>query len=224
VRYSWRLAVTLLLAIPLLALPGCKRGSPSVPASVNGPGGEQAQTAGAAKSDQDPLHPVVAIETSLGTFTIRLDKEKAPLTVDNFLGYVASHHYDDTIFHQVLKDYPRVALGGAYRADLVEKKTRSAIRNEADNGLKNRRGTIAMARQPGNEDSATALFFVNLADNEVLDHKDRTPQGYGYCVFGAVVNGLETLERIGQVATHDVKKFERTPVETVAIKSIRRMK
>lgn len=220
-----------LAATTLLAIAGCQKGGDAPTASVNGPGSEKGKPGadtsletGPVKSDQDPLHPVVVVETTLGSFTIRLDGEKAPLTVDNFLTYVANHHYDQTIFHQVIKEYPRVALGGAFTADLVEKKARTPIRNEAHNGLKNRRGTIAMARKPDNEDSATCHFFINVADNDVLNYKDRTPQGYGYCVFGEVTQGLETIDRIGQVTVRDADKFERIPAETVLIKSVRRTK
>ena len=170
------------------------------------------------------MHPQVLIETSLGNFTVRLDMQKAPLTVDNFLAYIASRHYDQTIFHQVAKEYPRVILGGAFTAEMVEKKARTPVRNEADNGLKNRRGTIGMARQADTPDSATCHFYVNLADNKVLDYTDRTPEGYGYCVFGEVTEGLDVAERIGQVPVHDTDKFQHLPAETVAIKSVRRIK
>ena len=223
-----------LTAVTFLVVAGCQKGGDGTQpptASVNGPGSEKGKIGadglpenGPIKSDQDPLHPVVVVETSLGNFTLKLDAEKAPLTTDNFLSYVANHHYDQTIFHQVLKEYPRVILGGAFTADLVEKKARTPIRNEAHNGLKNRRGTIAMARKPDSEDSATCHFFINVADNDVLNYKDRTPQGYGYCVFGEVTEGLETIDRIGQAAVRDADKFERIPVETVLIKSVRRTK
>ena len=233
-RHAWNSTAACLAIIPLLAIAGCSKGSDApqpATASLNGPTGDGAAPAagsptgaGAAQSDQDPLHPIVVVETSLGDFTVRLDAEKAPLTVDNFLLYVAGHHYDQTIFHQVLKDYPHIVLGGAYTTDLAEKKARTPIRNEAHNGLKNRRATIAMARLPNHQDTATCHFFINLADNEVLDYKDRTTQGYGYCVFGEVIKGIETVDRIGSVAVHDTDKFERIPAETVLIKSIRRTK
>jgi peptidyl-prolyl cis-trans isomerase B (cyclophilin B) len=168
----------------------------------------------------------VEIDTSLGKITVRLDGEKAPLTVDNFLTYVGNRHYDHTLFHQVSKEYPKLILGGGYTEERVEKAARIPIRNEAHNGLRNRRGTIAMARRPDDEDSATCHFFINLTDNEVLDYKQRTAQGYGYCVFGEVSGeeSLATIDRIGQVATQDTKQFERIPVENVVIRSIRRIK
>jgi cyclophilin family peptidyl-prolyl cis-trans isomerase len=181
-------------------------------------------TSASAHPDTDPLHPTVVIDTSLGSITVRLDAEKAPLTVDNFLSYVDSGHYDQTIFHQVIKDYPKVILGGAFTANLSEKKARTPIYNEAHNGLKNRRGTIAMARQPDAVHSATCYFFFNLTDNEVLDHKDRTLEGYGYCVFGQIIQGLDVADKIARVEVHDTDQFDRIPVETVMINSIRRVR
>lgn len=232
-QHPFRVVLTIVSLISFVATVGCQWSgdTPQPAASVNGPSGEKASpaadtTAGspATKSDQDPLHPIVLVETSMGNFKVRLDAEKAPLTVDNFLNYVGMRHYDKTIFHQVLKDFPKVVMGGGFAADMTEKPLRTPIRNEAHNGLKNRRGTVAMARQADKEDSATCNFFINLADNAVLDYKDRTSQGYGYCVFGEVIEGLDTVERIGQVNVHDTAKVEQTPVETVAIKSIRQVK
>jgi len=167
----------------------------------------------------DPLRPVVLIDTSYGEITVRLDAKLAPLTVDNFLSYVKDGHYDQTIFHDVFKG--QGIVGGGYTEDRKEKKTLGTVRNEADNGLKNNRGTIAMARSPDAIDSATCQFFFNLADNPVLDHKDRNLGGYGYCVFGKVVDGLDVVDKIGKVEVHQVDPFDQFPVETVLIKSIR---
>ena len=176
-----------------------------------------------AQDAADPLHPVVRIETSLGNITVRLDAEKAEITVGKFQAYVESGHYDNTIFHQVLKDY--VVLGGGYTPELEEKETDGTIFNEADNGLKNVRGTIAMARQPDSIDSATCKFFFNLSDNPMLDHKSHdSPEEYGYCVFGEVIDGMDVLDRIGNVEVTDIGEFEKTPVERVVIKSIRRLR
>ncbi len=175
-------------------------------------------------SASDPLHPVVLIETSLGDIQVRLDAEKAPLTVDNFLAYADRGHYDQTIFHQVLKEYPQVVIGGAFTADLTEKKPQPPVRNEAHNRVENRRGTIAMARQSDAIDSATCHFFFNLTDNQkVLDHKDRTLGGYGYCVFGEVIEGMNVVDKIGASETHDTRQFEQIPTEPVVINSIRRL-
>ena len=165
---------------------------------------------------------MVVIETSLGSITVRLDAEKAPLTVDNFLSYVEEGHYDQTIFHQVLEG--QGIVGGGFTVDLTEKPTRTAIRNEAHNGLKNLSGTIAMVRQPDRIDSATSQCFFNLADNPELDHQDRTLAGYGYCVFGKVTKGLSVLEKIGQVGVSISDQFEALPVETVMINSIQRIR
>ena len=224
--------LALFVLIPVLALAGCQKGgdSPQPTAAVNGPGGEKAEFCRAAtgappvKSDQDPQHPMYEFETSQGKFIVRLDAEKAPLTVDNFRNYVARGHYDLTIFHQVLKGSLQIMLGGGYTADLKEKATLTPIRNEAHNGLKNRRGTIAMARRANDEDSATCQFFINVADNNVLNFKSRTPEGYGYCVFGEVTEGMDVVDRIAKAPVHDTDKFAGLPVETVVIKSIRQIK
>jgi cyclophilin family peptidyl-prolyl cis-trans isomerase len=214
----------------LLAAVGCQRGSNDgqPAASVPGPNGPQAGSDGSASggaAKADPAHPVVVIDTSLGSFTVRLDAEKAPLTVENFLRYVASKHYDGTIFHQVQKDYPKVVLGGAFTPDLKERPVRNPpVFNEAHNGVKNRRGTIAMARQPDLADSATAMFFINLADNEILDYKGRTAEAYGYCVFGEVTEGLDVVESIAQVPVHDTQRLQHTPVDPIVIKSVQRLR
>ena len=187
------------------------KGQPA--ADPSGPGAQQPRT--------DPLHPMVVRDTSLGSITVRLDREKARLTVDNFLSYVQSGHYDQTIVHQVIREYPKVILAGAFTPERSEKTARTPIYNEAHNGLKNRRGTIAMARQPVAIHSATCYFFLNLADNEVLDHKDRTLEGYGYCVFGEITDGIEVADKIAEVELEDAEQFQRIPVETVKIRSVR---
>ena len=220
--------------IPVLALAGCQKGSEpgQSTAGAAGPGGEKADghTASASdgprvKSDQDPQHPVYEFQTSQGSFLVRLDGEKAPLTVDNFRNYVNHGHYDLTIFHQVLNKGPlQIVLGGGYTADLKEKPALTPIRNEAHSALKNRRGTIAMARRPADEDSATCQFFFNMADNESLNYKSRTAEGYGYCAFGEVTDGMEVLDRIAKLPLHDIDKFVGLPAETVVIKSIRQVK
>lgn len=194
--------------------PGAENGS-----SHAGPSAEQASSP--RKPDPDPDHPIVVIETSLGDMTVRLDARNAPLTVANFLTYVGNGHYDGTIFHQVVKQYPKLIIGGGYTKDLTEKPTLTSVRNEAHNGLKNRRGTIAMARRRDWIDSATCHFFINITDNEVLDHKDRTLEGYGYCVFGEVIEGMDVADRIAAVEVHDTEQFEQIPVEPVVIRTIR---
>ena len=218
--------------ISLLAMAGCQRsGSEQPAAAVHGPGGQQAgpdANAGPASGGfarQDNLHPVVTFDTSLGSFSVRLDAENAQLTVDNFLRYVAAKHYDGTIFHQVQKDFPKVVLGGAFTPDLKERPAQGApIRNEAANGAKNRRGTIAMARQADMADSATAMFFINLSDNEVLDYKDRSAEHYGYCVFGEVTEGLDVVDGITQVPLRDTPQLQHVPVDPIVIKSVQRVR
>ena len=156
--------------------------------------------------------PVVVITTSMGEITVQLDAEKAPLSVANFLEYVKSGHYNGTIFHRVIKGF--MVQGGGMTADMREKPTRAPIKNEAANGLKNERGTLAMART-GEVDSATSQFFINTGTkNAFLDHKVRD---YGYAVFAKVVGGMDVVDKIESVKTApgDV------PVEPVVIKSIR---
>ena len=166
--------------------------------------------------------PVVVIETSLGDISVELEPEKTPLTVSNFLDYVDSGFYDQTIFHQVMPAY--AILGGSYTADLKEKETQTTVRNEADAGLANTRGTIAMARLPETIDSATSQFFINLVDNPDLDHKGRDAAEYGYCAFGRVVKGMDVADKISKVKVENSGEFQQKPVEAVVIKRIRRAK
>jgi len=228
----WKPIVAGLAVATLPALAGCSRGGEEKQAAqaANAAAESDASRAGAPAAAvpagqpvADPLHPVVLMETSLGNIKVQLDAEKAPLTVDNFLAYVNSKHYDQTIFHQVLNDYPKVVIGGAFTPKLVEKPPHTAILNEADNGLKNVRGTIAMLRQDNAIHSATCYFFFNVGDNEVLDHKDRTLQGYGYCVFGKVIEGMDVVDKIAQTPLHELQGFEQIPVDTVVIKSVSRV-
>ncbi len=231
VAVHWKTLLAVLACLPVSALPiGCNGGdeaSRTPGASINNQGkgipsqeGEDGPAAN--QPDSDPQHPLVLIETSLGNITVRLDAQRAPLTVDNFLAYVDASHYDDTIVHQVYKDQGFVA--GGYDTRSSEKPTRTPVRNEADNGLKNLRGTISMVRFPDAIDSAASQFFVNVSDNPALDHKDRTPEGYGYCVFGEVVEGMEVVDKINEVPVQDTEDFERTPVTPVVVHSIRRIR
>ncbi|MBF0584968.1 MAG: peptidylprolyl isomerase [Magnetococcales bacterium] len=155
---------------------------------------------------------MVVLTTSLGDITIALNAEKAPISVKNFLDYVDAHFYDGTIFHRVIAGF--MVQGGGFSADMQQKPTQPPIRNEADNGLKNSRGTIAMARTQI-RDSATAQFFINLVDNSFLDHGSRD---FGYAVFGTVVQGMEVVDRIAAVKTGSGD----VPVEQVLILKIRR--
>ena len=142
--------------------------------------------------------PQVKLETSLGDIVIKLDAAKAPATVQNFLAYVKEGHYDGTIFHRVIPGF--MAQGGGFTADFKQKPTHAPIKNEADNGLKNNRGTIAMARTP-DPDSASAQFFINYKDNSFLDFKSKTPQGWGYAVFGEVASGMDVVDKMATIPT-----------------------
>jgi len=168
------------------------------------------------------LPPEVLIKTSLGDILVRLDAQKAPVTVDNFLvNYVDRGFYDNTIVHYVDKGF-MIAAGG-YTTELEPKETRAYIRNEADNEAENLRGTIAMARHPEHIDSATSQFYINLVDNPSLDHKSsETADDYGYCVFGKVTEGMDVVDRIAGVEVEDKGEFASTPVQPVTINSIQR--
>ena len=162
-------------------------------------------------------NPVVLMDTSMGKIKIELFADKAPLTVKNFLQYVEDKHYDGTIFHRVIADF--MIQGGGMEPGLKEKRTREPIKNESTNGLKNERGTLAMART-NRPDSATAQFFINTKDNDFLDHKDDTMQGFGYCAFGKVIEGSKVVQKIEGVQTDTKGMYEDVPVEPVVIKSI----
>ena len=161
----------------------------------------------------------VRIETSLGTIELELYRDKAPITVDNFVQYARRGWYDKTIFHRVI-DGTLIQTGG-YRADLSEKDAGDAIENEAVNGLQNLRGTIAMARYD-DPDSADSQFFINLRDNSAFDHRAKTRRSYGYCVFGKVTSGMDVADAIGAAASHSVEEFgDNVPVEPVVIQRLR---
>ncbi len=156
----------------------------------------------------------VKLTTNFGTITIQLDAEKAPKTVENFLAYVAAGHYDNTIFHRVIKGF--MIQGGGFEPGMKQKECRAPIDNEAANGLKNKRGTIAMART-GDPHSATAQFFINVVDNDFLDFKAPSGQGWGYCVFGEVVDGLDVIDQIKGVRTGNKGFHQDVPVDDVII-------
>lgn len=141
---------------------------------------------------------LILLATTFGNITLELDAAKAPQSVDNFVQYVNEGHYDGTVFHRVIDGF--MVQGGGFTPDMVQKKTRAPVRNEADNGLSNRRGTVAMART-SDPHSATAQFFINTVDNRFLDHTSPTPQGWGYTVFGRVVGGMDVVDRIGKART-----------------------
>jgi cyclophilin family peptidyl-prolyl cis-trans isomerase len=164
-------------------------------------------------------NPQVEIKTGMGAIVIELYPDKAPLTVENFLQYVKGAHYDGTIFHRVMPGF--MIQGGGFTPDFKEKPTRKPVRNEAANGLRNTVGTVAMART-GEPHSATAQFFINVADNGPLDFRYPTAEGYGYAVFGKVVKGMDVVNRIVKVQTGPgPAPHQNVPVKPVVIESIR---
>jgi cyclophilin family peptidyl-prolyl cis-trans isomerase len=162
-------------------------------------------------------NPKVKMDTSKGTVIIELYPDKAPVTVKNFLRYVEEGKYDGTIFHRVIKDF--MNQGGGFRHDYTKVDSYPPIKNEADNGLKNTRGTIAMART-NDPNSATGQFFVNTVDNAMLDHKDKSVRGWGYCVFGKVVEGMDVMDKIAIVKTSSGGPFRSdVPMNPISIRT-----
>lgn len=159
-------------------------------------------------------HPLVLIETNLGNITLELYPDKAPLTVKNFLDYVNSGHYDGTIFHRVINGF--MIQGGGFTKEMNQKSTKAPIVIESENGLKNERGTIAMART-SDVNSATSQFFINVVDNKMLDFSAKTPAGYGYCVFGKVIKGMDVIDKIKEVKTGTKQGHGNVPLEPVEI-------
>ena len=164
--------------------------------------------------------PKVKLATSMGDIVVQLDAAKAPKTVENFLAYVNSKHYDGTIFHRVIDGF--MIQGGGFTADMVQKPTKAPIPLEAKNGLKNDTYTIAMART-GDPNSATSQFFINVKDNGFLDFRAPNPQGFGYCVFGEVVAGMDVVDKIKGVRTGIKAGMQDVPLETVEILSVTRV-
>ena len=174
----------------------------------------------AEKKKAEVSNPVVVMETSKGTVKIELWKDKAPVTVKNFLRYVDEKFYDGTVFHRVITNF--MIQGGGFTPDMKKKKPHSPIENEAKSDVKNVRGTVAMART-NVINSATAQFFVNVVDNKFLDHKDETARGFGYAVFGKVIEGMDVVDKIRNVKTTTKGSYRNVPAEAVEIKSIRRL-
>lgn len=166
---------------------------------------------------QEGTPPVVIIKTSKGDITVQLNADSAPLTVENFLAYVDSGHYANTIFHRVIPNF--MIQGGGFTPDMNQKPTRAPVKNEAQNGLKNKRGTLAMARTQV-IDSATSQFFINVVDNDFLDFRAPNPAGFGYCVFGEVIEGMEVVDAIRAVPTGRSGPHSDVPVEPVVIVDI----
>ena len=163
---------------------------------------------------------MITILTSMGEIKLELDAKNAPITVENFLSYVDSGHYDNTIFHRVIPGF--VIQGGGMVSGMQEKGTGTPIQNEADNGLKNLIGAICMART-NDPHSATAQFFINLKDNQSLDHTEKTESGWGYAVFGRVVSGMDVVEKIAAVDTGNVGYHSDVPLEDVVLEKAERV-
>lgn len=158
--------------------------------------------------------PQVKLETSLGDIVIELNQEKAPETVENFLNYVEDGFYNGTIFHRVIPNF--MIQGGGFDEDFNQKTTKAPIQNEADNGLSNKRGSVAMART-NDPHSATAQFFINVVDNDFLDFRGKVPSGWGYAVFGEVIEGMDVVDEIRNVSTTMRGPHQDVPVENVVI-------
>ena len=202
------IAKAIIMLFAVLVVLGCRSGSP-IPSG----------------GSQDPSEPdktaavVVLMRTSMGPIKIQLYPDKVPGTVANFLTYVDEAFYDGTIFHRVINDF--MIQGGGFTPDMQERTAHPPIPNEARDDLKNLRGTVAMARTPAIH-SASSQFFINVKDNAVLDHADETPRGFGYCVFGKVVEGMDVVDRIRSVATARIGGYDDVPSEPVIIESVRR--
>ncbi len=170
---------------------------------------------------EEKENPVVIIKTSKGDITVELFEKEAPITVQNFLQYVEDEYFAGTIFHRVIPGF--MIQGGGFDADMQEKSTRAPIKNEAANGLENKRGTLAMARTPV-ADSATSQFFINLVDNAFLNYKSPDPHGFGYCVFGRVMDGMDVVDSIAEVRTGRRGPHENVPVKAVEITGTKRLR
>lgn len=157
---------------------------------------------------------MIVLHTNFGPITLELDTDKAPKTAANFEQYVRDGHYDNTLFHRVIDGF--MVQGGGFDTDFEQKPTRATIENEADNGLTNQKGAVAMARTQ-DPHSASAQFFINVSDNDFLNHRDKSVPGWGYCVFGRVVDGMEVVDKIRQVATGRRGMHSDVPVEDVIL-------
>ena len=178
---------------------------------------EKSQPTAGAEPTPTGAMTMITIKTTLGEMQAELYADKAPETVKNFLQYVKDGHYNGTIFHRVIANF--MIQGGGFTRDMAQKSTRAPVRNEAANGLKNTKGTLAMART-SDVNSATSQFFINVVDNGFLDYRSSTPQGFGYCVFGKVTKGLDVLEKIKAVRTGNVGGYDDVPTTPVEILSI----
>jgi cyclophilin family peptidyl-prolyl cis-trans isomerase len=198
-------STTLFLGALMLGISGCNASEPGT------------QTVSTAPAAGQPANPRVLIETSKGNITVEVFPGNAPQSVANFLGYVKSGFYDGTIFHRVIPGF--MIQGGGMTPDMAEKPKGAPIQNEADNGLKNLRGTLAMART-GDPHSATSQFFINVADNYFLNHRGKSVEGWGYAVFGKVVDGMDVVDAIVAVPRGNRGPYSDVPVEPVVMKRV----
>jgi len=160
---------------------------------------------------------MITFKTNLGDIKLSLDFDKAPVTAENFANYAKEGFYKGTIFHRVIKGF--MAQGGGFASGMDEKNTNASIKNEANNGLSNKRGTIAMART-NDPHSASAQFFINLNDNDFLDHKNETEQGWGYCVFGEVVEGMDVVDKMLTIPTGRMGFHDDVPKEEIIVEDV----
>ncbi len=212
-RMAWCLILGLAAAAAAPAQDGAK--PPPVPGTAAE--AETPDMPAPEKNQQAEETDMVVIKTSLGDIKVKLAADKAPLTVANFLSYAEDGHYNGTIFHRVIDGF--MIQGGGFDANMRQKPTKAPVKNEAANGLANKRGTIAMARTMV-VDSATSQFFINVKDNAFLDFQAPTPQGFGYCVFGEVVEGMDVVDKIKGVRTGVKAGMSDVPLETVEILSV----
>lgn len=224
-----RHSLAILLGCALTGLIGCGQSDLADPAAVASTSDVEVSiaagksaTASIAAKQMDSKYPEVVLETTLGPITLKLNAEKAPLTVGNFLNYVDRGHYNGTIVHEVHKNF--IALLGGFTDDLKERSGDFPIRNEAANGLENKRYTVAMARLPDSIDSATTHFFINLNDNKNLDHSGKEADKFGFCVFGEVIAGREIVDQLNTIATSSKKDFSALPAATIAVQKAKRIK
>jgi peptidyl-prolyl cis-trans isomerase B (cyclophilin B) len=169
------------------------------------------------ESKNNSKHPLVRLETTMGDVIMELYPDKAPISCENFIQYVEDGFYDNTLFHRVIRNF--VVQGGGFVSGLRQRKTRAPIKNEANNGLSNLRGTVAMARSSV-VDSATSQFFINLSDNKFLNFRNVSPQGYGYAVFGKIISGMNVVDAIQSMKTVRVGAYSDVPKKDILVKKV----
>lgn len=212
----FKILIVLFLVSGLMFVVGCERKESEKSQPEQGKQVQEAQVESSTKTvSTKGGNPMVLMSTSMGDIKIELYPDKAPVTVENFLGYVRDGFYDGTIFHRVIPGF--MIQGGGFTPDMNQKQTKGPIKNEADNGLKNDKGTIAMART-NVVDSATSQYFINVANNDFLNHSSRD---FGYAVFGKVVEGMDVVDRIAAARTGSVGMFRDVPEEAIVIKSVK---